>query len=159
MWRLFVVTTGAKRMRRLCVSVLYLLAALALSHPVRADDQDVITYREQIMKELDAEGAAIGMVLSGQIPPNSLTLQARALAASAKSALKAFEPKVAGGEAKPEVWTHWDDFARRMKAFEQAADEMAKASEGNNISAVADHVIAALPCKECHDVYRKKKEK
>ncbi len=138
---------------------LFLITCLTLPGAVRADDQDIITFRELIMKEMDAEAAAIGMMLAGQIPPDSLTLQCKAVAASAKSALEAFKPKVPGGEAKPEVWSKWDDFAKHMKAFEAAADDMAKASEGNNVNAVAERVIAALPCKDCHDSYRNKKDK
>jgi cytochrome c556 len=140
---------------------LWLLAILALSfqHTAHADDEDVISYRQLIMKELDAEAAALGMIVSGQIPPDSLTLQAKAIANSAKSALKAFEPKVPGGEAKPEVWSKWDDFSKRMQTFAQKSEEMAKVSEGGNVQAVTELMIDALPCKSCHDTYRTKKEK
>ncbi len=124
-----------------------------------SDPQDVITYRELIMKQLDAEAAALGLMVSGQIPSDNLTLQAKAAAASAKSALKAFEPKVPGGEAKPEVWANWADFAKRMQGLAQGAEEMAKASEGNNLQAVSGLIVTALPCKECHDTYRNKKKK
>ena len=136
-----------------------LLAILMLgSHQAaHADDQDAIDYRELIMKELDAEAAALGMIVSGQVPPDSLSLQAKAIANSAKSALKAFEPKVPGGEAKPDVWSKWDDFAKRMQTFAQKSEEMAKVSESGNVAAVAELTIAALPCKSCHDVYRTKK--
>ena len=140
-------------------AILCLLSVLAPARAMGADDQDIINYRELIMKQLDAEAGAIGMILSGQIPSDSLTQQCKAVAASAKSTLKAFEPKVPGGEAKADVWAKWDDFSKRMKAFEQAADDMAKASEGNNVNAVTERVIAALPCKDCHDVYRNKKDK
>jgi cytochrome c556 len=122
-----------------------------------ADGQDNIDYRQQIMKQLDAEAAALGMIVSGQIPPDSLALQSRALASSAKSALKAFEPKVPGGEAKPEVWAKWDDFSKRMQTFAQKSEEMAKVSESGNVQKVTELMIDALPCKACHDVYRQKK--
>jgi cytochrome c556 len=137
-----------------------LLAMLVLSiqQTAHADDQDVIDYRELIMKELDAEAAALGMIVSGQVPPDALALQAKAVANSAKSALKAFEPKVPGGEAKPEVWAKWDDFSKRMQTFAQKADEMAKVSEGGSVQAVTELMIAALPCKDCHDIYRTKKK-
>jgi cytochrome c556 len=124
----------------------------------QADDQDAIDYRELIMKELDAEAAALGMIVSGQVPPDALALQARALASSAKSALKAFEPKVQGGEAKPEVWAKWDDFSKRMQVFAQKSEEMAKVSEGGDVRAVTELMIGAMPCKECHDIYRNKKK-
>jgi cytochrome c556 len=87
---------------------------LGLQQAAHAENQDTIDYREAIMKQLDAEAAAIGMIVSGQVPADSLALQAKALANSAKSALKAFEPRVPGGEAKPEVWTKWDDFSKRF---------------------------------------------
>lgn len=126
-------------------------------HARAAEDFDVITYRELIMKELDAEAAALGMMVSGQIPPDGLAYQTRAVASSAKSALKAFEPNVPGGEAKPEVWSKWDDFSQRMQTFAKKADELAKAGEANNVAAVTELMVSALPCKECHDVYRTKK--
>jgi cytochrome c556 len=130
---------------------------LGCQQAVYADGQDNIDYRQQIMKELDAEAAALGMIVSGQIPPDSLALQSRALASSAKSALKAFEPKVPGGEAKAEVWAKWDDFSKRMQTFAQKSEEMAKVSETGNVQKVTELMIDALPCKACHDVYRQKK--
>lgn len=136
-----------------------MVAALALNcaQTARADDDDAISYRQLIMKELDAESSALGMIVSGQVPPDALSLQAKAIAISAKSALKAFEPKVPGGAAKPEVWAKWDDFSKRMQTFAQKSEEMAKVSEGGNVQAVTELMIGALPCKECHDVYRVKK--
>jgi cytochrome c556 len=134
------------------------LFLLGVQQAARAEDQDVIDYRELIMKQLDAEAAALGMIVSGQIPPDSLAFQARALASSARSALKAFEPKVPGGEAKPEVWAKWDDFSKRMQVFAQKSEEMAKVSEGGNVQKVTELMIDAMPCKACHDVYRQKKK-
>jgi len=130
---------------------------LAFQQAAHADGQDNIDYRQQIMKQLDAEATALGMIVSGQVPPDALSLQSRALASSAKSALKAFEPKVPGGEAKPEVWAKWDDFSKRMQTFAQKSEEMAKVSETGNVQKVTELMIDALPCKACHDVYRQKK--
>jgi cytochrome c556 len=137
-----------------------LVASLALNcaQTAHADDEDTIGYRQLIMKELDAEAAALGMIVSGQVPPDALSLQARAIALGAKSAIKAFEPKVPGGSAKPEVWAKWDDFSKRMQTFAQKSEEMAKVSEGGNVQAVTELMIAALPCKDCHDTYRNKKQ-
>jgi cytochrome c556 len=149
-----VMNLSVRKVGSLLLSAILLLCTHQVAH---ADDQDAIDYRELIMKELDAEAAALGMIVSGQISPDSLSLQAKAIANSAKSALKAFEPKVPGGEAKPDVWAKWDDFAKRMQIFAQKSEEMAKVSESGNVAAVAELTIAALPCKSCHDVYRTKK--
>ena len=132
----------------------YLLGFQQAAH---ADGQDSIDYRQAIMKQLDAEAAALGMIVSGQVPPDALSSQTRALASSAKAALKAFEPKVPGGEAKPEVWAKWDDFSKRMQTFVQKSEEMAKVGETGNVPKVTEMMIDALPCKSCHDVYRQKK--
>jgi len=123
-----------------------------------AEDQDVIDYRQLIMKQLDAESAALGMMAAGQIPPDSMALEARSIANAAKAALKAFEPKVLGGEAKPEVWSKWDDFSKRMEMFARGTEEMAKVADSGNVSKVTELMVTALPCKECHDVYRNKKK-
>jgi cytochrome c556 len=138
-------------------AVLPLLLALGPPQSAIADDDDVISYRQLIMKELDAESGALGMIVSGQIPPDSMALQAKAIANSAQSALKAFEPKVPGGEAKPEVWSKWNDFSQRMQTFARKAEEMSKVAEGGNVASVTELMIDALPCKGCHDVYRTKK--
>lgn len=123
-----------------------------------ADDQDTIDYRQLIMKQLDAESAALGMMVSGQIPPDSMALEAKSIANAAKAALKAFEPNVPGGEAKPEVWSKWPDFSKRLQDFARNADEMAKVAETGNVQKVTELMVTALPCKECHDVYRNKKK-
>src|SRR3974390_664663 len=129
-----------------------------LPQAAHAENQDTIDYREAIMKQLDAEAAAIGLIVSGQVPADSLSLEAKALALSAKSALKAFEPKVPGGESKPEVWTKWDDFSKRMQTFGQKSEEMAKVSETGDVQRVTEMVTDAMPCKSCHEVYRNKKK-
>lgn len=123
-----------------------------------ADDQDVIDYRELIMKQLDAEATALGMIVAGQIPPDALSLEAKSIANGAQAALKAFEPKVPGGEAKPDVWAKWPDFERRMQEFAKKSAAMAKVSESGDVAAVTGMMVEALPCKECHDVYRNKKK-
>ena len=123
-----------------------------------SDDEDVVTYRELIMKQLDAEAAALGMMVSGQIPADALSLEAKSVANAAQAALKAFEPRVPGGEAKPEVWAKWPDFQKRMQDFAKKSAEMAKVSESGNVATVTELMVDALPCKECHDIYRNKKK-
>jgi cytochrome c556 len=135
----------------------FLVTALTCQQAARADDQDAIDYRQLIMKQIDAEATVLGMMASGQIPPDSMALEAKSIANAAKAALKAFEPKVPGGKSKPEVWSNWDDFSKRMTLFARNTEEMAKVAETGNVAKVTELMVAALPCKECHDVYRIKK--
>ena len=125
----------------------------------RADDKDVIDYREHIMKTLEEQTAAIGMIVSTQIPPDNIAQHANAIALAAKMALKSFEPKVPGGQAKPDVWAKWDDFSAKMKKFEANSQKMADAAnKGANVGEITEMLIDALPCKDCHDTYRDEKK-
>ncbi len=135
------------------ISLIFLLAVLSAG-VVRADDDDVIQYRQLIMKQLDAKSAALGMIVAGQIPPDAIVSEARSLAESAKALPKAFEEKIPGGNAKPEVWSHFDDFQKRIAAFVKKADDFAKVSETKDLSKIGEAIVEDLPCKECHDTYR-----
>jgi len=143
--------------------MLKILGAVALfstlsAASARADDKDVIEYRQHIMNTLNAQAAALGMILSGAIPDDNSVAHLEALALTAKTALKAFEPKVQGGEAKPDVWTNWPDFSKRMNEFAQKSAEVAKLATEKGKEAAMTNVLDALPCKSCHEIYRSEKK-
>jgi len=124
-----------------------------------ADDKDVIEYRQHVMSTLDHQTEQVGMILSSAIPDDNLAADLQIIALSAKTALKAFEPKVEGGQAKPEVWTNWADFSKRMTEFAQKTEALAKATKEQGRSAAEAGVVDALACKGCHDNYRDEKKK
>lgn len=124
----------------------------------RADDKDVVEYRQHIMKSLEQQAAALGQIISGAGPTENTVAHMQTLALTASIALKAFEPKVPGGAAKPEVWQDWADFSKRMKDFADKSAEMAKIGREQGADQAVMKVIDALPCKGCHDVYRDEKK-
>lgn len=132
---------------------LALLTVLSVSGPAQADDQDVIEYRQHIMKTMGEQMAIIGMMLQQKIPAADLATHAQVLAISAKTAKMAFETKVQGGDAKPDVWTKWPDFAKRLDALVVATDDLAKTAKNGGATATGPKV-QALACKGCHDTYR-----
>src|SRR3984957_12120491 len=136
------------------------MVAIFLPVVVSADDQDVIDYREHIMKTLDEQSAAVGMILSEVIPRDNVAAHLQAIALTAQTALKAFEPKVLGGEAKPKVWSDWADFSKRMNEFAKKTAEVAKyvKEKGPEDSGLGEQVVDALSCKACHDLYRQEKK-
>jgi cytochrome c556 len=135
------------------------LAMLGLQGSVAAgaDAQDTIDYRQHIMKTLNEQAAALGEILSGAIPDDNAIAHMDALALTASTALKAFEPKVPGGESKPDVWSQWADFSKRMNDFSQKTATMAKVAHEQGKDAGLANVMDALSCKKCHDTYRKEK--
>jgi len=81
-----------------------------------------------------------------------------AIALSASIALKAFERKVPGGEAKPEVWTNWPDFSKRMNELAQNTSQAAKTAREKGKETALGNILDALTCKGCHDTYREEKK-
>lgn len=134
-----------------------LLALSLLPQASTADDQDVIDYRRHIMETLKAQTAALGMIMSGAIPDDNAIAHMDILAATAATALKSFEPKVEGGDAKAEVWAQWDDFSARMNDFAAKTAEMSKTAHEKGKDEALLLVMDALTCKQCHDTYRVKK--
>jgi len=133
------------------------LWALLAGVAAAADNNDVIDYRQHIMNTLNEQAAALGEILSGAVPDDNVIAHMDALAITASTALKAFEPKVPGGQAKPEVWGNWADFSKRMNEFAQGTAAMAKLAHEQGKDAGLAKVMDALSCKKCHDTYRQEK--
>jgi len=118
-----------------------------------ADDQDVIDYRQHIMKTMEEQTAAINQILQQKAPAENFAIHARILATTAATAKKAFESKVLGGEAKADVWAHWADFAKRLDDLTAATADLASTAKAGGVAAAAPKVQTALTCKSCHDIY------
>lgn len=118
-------------------------------------DKDVIAYREHIMNALNEQSSALGQILSTAVPDDNAVAHLQIIALSASTALRAFEAKVPGGEAKPEVWSNWPDFSKRMKEFADKTAQAAKIAKEQGKDAALANILDALTCKTCHDVYRR----
>lgn len=140
-------------MLRVC-TLLALGGLLLAALPCRADDQDVIDYRTHIMKTMGEQLDAIGMILENKAPPDNFATHMKVLAVAATQAKKAFEPKVVGGNSKPEVWANWADFSKRLDELVANTAELATAAQHESVAAVGGKMRSALKCKSCHDTYR-----
>jgi len=136
-----------------------LVCATLAPNIVCADDQDVIDYRQHIMKTLDSQTAALGMILSNSIPDDNAATHLEIIALTASTALKAFEPKVLGGESKSDVWTKWPDFSKRMNSFAAKTAEAAKLAKQKGAQSGLSDILEVLNCKGCHDLYREEKKR
>jgi cytochrome c556 len=140
--------------RRLLLVAGLILPSL-LPTVIYAGDKDVLDYRMHIMHTLNEQSAALGQILSGAIPEKNAQAHLEAIALTASIALKAFEPKVPGGEAKAEVWSNWADFSKRMNDFARLTRDAAKISKEKGFGSSSSNIVDALTCKGCHDLYRK----
>lgn len=124
----------------------------------KTEAEGIIFERQQIMDQLGKDADALGKIVAGQLPRERLAATTRAIAQGAKESVDAFKQQVPGGHAKAEAWSNNADFAARMEKFAKSADVMAKAGEAGNMAEVLNVMVDAMPCKECHDLYREKKK-
>lgn len=120
--------------------------------------EGIIFERQQVMMQLGKDADTLGKIVAGQLPADRLAATTRAIAQGARDSVVTFKPLVPGGHARPEVWSNTADFSARMEKFAVGAEAMARAGETGKVAAVVDVMIEALPCKECHDLYREKKK-
>lgn len=146
------IKTGAVFCMALSVNIMS-LGALAADDK----DKDAIAYRQHVMRALDAQTAAVGMIVSGAIPEDNLVSHLDSIAVMASGAITTFDAKVLGGESSPDVWAKWPDFSQRMKAFAEGTAKAAKVAREQGRDAVMGELASALSCKSCHDLYRQKK--
>jgi len=129
---------------------------LASAHAQSMNDDDVIAYRQEIMKTMDAQSRAIGMMLAGMVPDKMLSTHFEVLLHAVRQAKLAFEPKVVGGNALPVVWEKHADFVKHFdeaeKSIIQAIDVAKRDGAGGQTGEAA---VGALACKACHDIYKK----
>ena len=121
-------------------------------------DQETIDYRKHAMRTMGEQVAAMGQMVQGKVPSDNFAVHAQVLAIAAATAKKAFEPKVPGGEAKPDVWAKWDDFSKRLDALTAATADLAATAKSGGMAAAQPKMQAALTCKGCHDLYREAKK-
>jgi len=106
------------------------------------------------MRAQDANAAAIGMILTGTVPNENMLTHFEALLLSNRQARDIFEMEIEGGNAKPEIWENWDDFAGKLDTAEENLKLAIEEIKANGPGAAGEVAIAALACKDCHDVYK-----
>jgi cytochrome c556 len=122
-----------------------------------ADEQDVRDYRSHVMKSMGEQVAALNQIAMGKAPASDAAVQAQVLSITAGLAKVAFTEKVPGGESKPEVWSRWDDFSKRLDEMVAATVDLAKTAKQGGVAAVTPK-LNGLSCKGCHDEYMVQKK-
>lgn len=146
------------RLLLLSAGLLCGVTALRAGTAAPEDDGDPVMDRQLAMQQLDRNSEALGKVLAGLEPATKLAFYAKAVASDARDVRSAFSRQVPGGNTKPEAWSNWPDFSRRMDEFVEQTGHMAEVSETGDVSAVGELAVRALACRECHQLYRAKKK-
>ena len=140
------------------IALLLLLGAAPLLATVaRADEEEDIDYRQHIMKTMGEQMAAIQQIVQHKVPADNFATHLQVVAVAAATAKAAFTPASAGGSAKPEVWSKWADFSKRLDELAAASAALAKSANEADVAATAAK-LDTLKCQGCHDTYRQKKK-
>lgn len=134
-------------------TTLTLFAGIAFAE-VEATDPLVIA-QKNLMKSFGGAAKALGGMASGEVAFDATAAEAAKATLVTGSADIHVKFEKAGSdpasEAKPEIWTSWDDFVAKATALNTAATAL-DATSADGIKAGMGAVGGA--CKACHTTYR-----
>ena len=148
-------------MRKLSCSVaLLLLVATATAQSPGAKPEQVIAYRQSLFKTIGWNFAPMGAMVKGSKPWDAAEFKRRSIAV-AFAAVQLDEAFAAGSDqgavtdALPAIWSDAEDFAAKLKAFQQSSNALRMAAARGD----QDQIKAAFgevrqSCGDCHDSYR-----
>lgn len=134
---------------------LAVLCGATMAHAEGEPTDPTVQARVALMKSMGGAAKALGDMAGGKAGFDTAaaeTAKAALVAASTDIAAK-FEAQASdpASEAKPEIWTSWDDFVAKADALNAAASAL-DASSVEGIKAGMAAVGGA--CKACHTAYR-----
>ena len=138
---------------KVLASALVLFAGVAIAE-VEATDPVVIAQKD-LMKSFGGAMKTLGGMASGDVAFDATAAEAAKATLVTGSADIHVKFEKAGNdpasEAKPEIWTNWDDFVKKADALNAAATAL-DATSADGIKAGMGAVGGA--CKDCHTTYR-----
>lgn len=157
-----VVSHWGRPVRRTVLGLMVFAFAMAFVQ-AQDDDANLIKYRQRLMSAHGAGMGNIGDILKFKMAYGATHIAQHARNIKGNSMLieDAFkENKLAAPtDAKGGIWESWDDFGMKAKALTKAADELATAADGGDMTAIMPKVQAlGESCRGCHNEYRKPKE-
>jgi cytochrome c556 len=142
-----------KSVTKLLIGTFALVATVALAE-TESTDPTVIA-RQELMEGIGKNTKILGDMAKGAVPFDAAAAEAAkaVLVANSAEISAKFETNVtdAGSEAKPEIWTNWEDFAAKGMALNAAATALDTASV-ETVGAGMGAIGGA--CGACHKPYR-----
>jgi cytochrome c556 len=145
--------------RRIALSGLFSLAVAATAAAQMKPD-DVIEYRRSAMTMVGWNFKPMGAMVKGKIPFDAREFAKRAdrVALLTPQLLEGFakaSDKGAETDAKPEIWTHFDDFQSKLNDLineSKTLSEVAKSGDEGTMKEQFKKLGGT--CKACHDKYK-----
>ena len=151
-------------MRKLS-AVLGIAVALGLSTQALAVDEpeNVIKYRQAVMKAIGGHMASIAGVVKGEVSyTDHVAAHANSMNAMSKTVTSIFPEGTDNGSYKtaalPKIWEDWAGFEKAAQAFDTASANLAGvAASGDKQKLAAAFGALGKACGGCHKPYRVKK--
>ncbi len=119
-----------------------------------------IHYRQSVYTMIGWNFAPLAQMVRGKTSWDAAEFARRAerIAFLAPQLLEGFPAGSASGaktEAKPEIWTHMDDFREKMSTLVRRSAALAEVAKGGDEAMIKEQFRqTADACKSCHDKYR-----
>jgi cytochrome c556 len=144
--------------QRILLASVFLMAGTAFA----AEPEDIIKYRQSVMKANGAHMAATGAIINGKVDfKGQLGDHTKALQAINKDVAGLFPKGSDFGETKAldAVWQKNAEFQKLAKDTQQKADALAKTvAAGDSKNYAARFKELSDSCKACHKDYRKEEK-
>lgn len=142
----------------LVLAVSLTLPVLALAHG--GDHADPVRYRQSGFYLIGWHFEPMAAMIKGEksMDAKDFATHAQFVADIARILPEGFAngPHKGKTDAKPEIWKNPDDFAKKMKAFQDQSALLAQTAQGGDTAQIkAQFIKTAETCKACHDDYRK----
>ncbi|MBE2293352.1 MAG: cytochrome c [Phycisphaerales bacterium] len=152
-------------MNKLCISLasgLLGLSVLTAANAAGPKPEDTAEYRQSVFTIIGWNFKPIGAMVKGEVPFDAAAVarHAQYIEMMSKALLEGFSKgsgpdAVKHTEAKPEIWTNWDQFNSKLNNFEQEATKLAEVAKGGDEGAIkAQFGKTAETCKACHKEFR-----
>ena len=126
------------------------------------EDTAYVDYRQNLMRGIGANMAAIGDVFKHGLPlQTNLAGHATNLETGAGQIAAAFNQRVTDGktDAKADIWDDTSGFEQAIAEFQAQSGKLAEAARAGDMAAMGAQVReVGKACSGCHEPYRKPKE-
>lgn len=149
-------------------AIIPLSCVLCVASPFAAsaadEPQNVVSYRQAVMKAIGGHTGAIAGVVKGEVSyVGHVEGHAHAIAELAKLIPTIFPegtgPDQAETRALPKIWEDWAGFEAAAERLQQEASKLAEVARGGDAAAIGQQmgVMGKEGCGGCHKPFRKPK--
>ncbi len=153
-------------MKRAIFAICIGLCTAGATQALAADEpENVIKYRQAVMKAIGGHIGAIAGVVKGEVSyTGDVAAHARGIQEMSQLVSKLFPKGTDNGmhkntRALPEIWQDWDKFGAAVKAFQDASADLVKIAEAGDPAAFGGGLKGlGTSCGGCHKPFRAEKK-